>query len=696
LKNPLKNTDSSRSEIVSALKSQWQNDLNLIKTNIGIAFQSPEKADSKIAEYFKSQIDSPRRWAYAFARAFESLKLKKNPEESWINAWKAVAESGQPTWLQPGSKQKLLADFTQSGSFPAEWSKRWFFTPEFSHAGSIRLSGKPDPAIDAIRPSGFYSDSISEKLSATLRSPEIKLSSGAYSVMASGTAGARLRLVVDNFQGVDILFGGVTPVLNSPRPKWYKLPVRDIWRNQQAYIELATREELPFAGVIRDLNQIPRDGRSSAGIRYVIFHENPADVVAEQSPALEFMKSLNDIDTFKPEPQKLAERLINEIQLAIENFKSEKLTNHHAALLQDLLDAKILNNNFNPGSQLDLAVKKFSSSEEKIDISARSVGVAETTPARDDQTVFIRGDHRKLGNRLTLGDLKLNQLWKIPEDKRLQPRLELAERWADENQPLVWRVITNRIWGWYFGRGLFATSDNLGRLGEQPSHPQLLDWLAMEFQRRGGSIKNISRLIVTSRAYRQGSQSTARANEIDPDNLLISHASIRRIDAESLRDAILTASGRLDRSLYGQPIPTPQPPGLTDDKKPISGPVDGNGRRTIYLNVRKNFPIEFLEIFDRPRPTLTVGRRNISNQPSQALALLNDPFVRGEADRLGKAFQNETSVATKNRIETLYIRLFGRYPSQNEMTQAENYIKENSWAELVSTLFCTKEFIFVR
>lgn len=187
-----------------------------------------------------------------------------------------------------------------------------------------------------------------------------------------------------------------------------------------------------------------------------------------------------------------------------------------------------------------------------------------------------------------------------------------------------------------------------------------------------------------------------RATAIDPANRLLSHASLRRLDAESLRDAILAASGRLERTMFGLPVATPQPPGLTDDKKPVSGPVDGAGRRSVYLNVRKNFPVEFLEVFDRPRPTLPVGRRNVSNQPAQALALFNDPFVRGEAERLGAALKNMAATDDPGRVRALYRRTLGREPAQAEIERAMAFLNKGAgWPELAHAVFCMKEFLYV-
>ena len=695
----VRDTAALKQKVADLALSQWRNDFGPLKSRIEMAFQSPEKADAALAGWLKTQGENPRRTGHAFARALEALKLNQDVASTWKTAWKQVAEQGQATWARPGSRQKIVADFTQAGQFPAGWRARAFFTPNFTGAGSFRLGSKPEIAFDAIRPSGFYSDAISEKLGATLRSPEMKLSGGTYSVMASGSAGARLRLVVDNFQGVDILFGGVTPVLNQPRPTWFKLGVREIWKGQEGYIELATRDDIASAGVVRDLNQFPRDGRSSAGIRYVVFHENAAEAVAEASPAFGLMQRMGELTSANPAPAQIAQWLTDEIQSTLVNYERNSLMDYQAALLQDLLEAKLLNNNLTPDSDLGRTVAELKSVEEKIDFSARSIGVAESAPSSLKQAVFLRGDHKKPGPEALPGDLKLNNGWKKPVPATdIAPRLALAESWASGSNPLVQRVMANRIWGWYFGRGIFSTVDNLGHMGEPPTHPELLEWLAGEFLRKGGSIRIFSRMIVTSRAYRQSSLTTEMANEIDPGNLLLSHASVRRLDAESLRDAMLTASGRLDRSLYGLPLPTPQPPGLTDDKKPVSGPVDGFGRRSIYLNVRKNFPIEFMEIFDRPRPTLTMGRRNVSNQPSQALAMLNDPLVRSESQRLGQLMQNEMQSTLESKITSVYFRLFGRLPMADEINHATAFINANQgkWSELVAALMGTREFLFIR
>lgn len=684
-------------ETRNRLQSQWMSDLanlNQVMTN---AFQPGKPLNPALATFFDMAVKSPRKWGHAFAMAQKAVAEKRDLNQAWNDARKVVGENHPASWNKKGAKQKLLADFSSPTDFPSGWTLRTPMNPTHSRAGTFHLGYKPDQLVDAIRPSGFFSDAVTEKMGATLRSPEFTLKGGAYHVLVSGTANARLRLVVDNFQGVDILFAGVTPALNNPRLAWVKLPVRDIWKGRQAYIELVTRDEMPSTGVIRDLNLLPRDGRSSIGIKYVV-HADQAEAVAEESPAFADSPGNNNSGDHQNavSPESLAYLLSKNIAEAVIAFGYDQLTDAQTALLQDLIDSRVLSNSTTAGSQLSQAINAYRAAEEKIDFSAKSVGVSEQPGANIQQHLFVRGDHKRNGKATPPGQIQLLRQGNETFTDGQPQRLQLAESLADPKNPLVSRVMVNRVWAWCFGAGLFPTLDNVGHLGEPPSHPELLDWLATQFTGDGWSVKKLTRLLVTSQAYRQSSKPLHEAFQLDPANRLLSHASLKRLDAESLRDAVLTSSGRLDRTLYGLPLPTPQPPGLTDDKKPVSGPIDGAGRRSLYLNVRKNFPVEFLEVFDRPRPTLTVGKRNTSNQPAQALAMMNDPFVRGEAERLGRLMEADKTRDNTAKMKSLYRRTLGRSPRENEIERGLAFIRTGGgWAELAQALFETKEFLYL-
>ncbi|MBI1323077.1 DUF1553 domain-containing protein [bacterium] len=687
---PLRN---QRERLRAEIAKTWSEDSKQLKEKLIGEFQASGAVDPQRDAFWK-RADDPRFWANPWARARAAIRSGTDAKSAWEQAWKAAEGQGAASWELPGSKQKLIADFTQPDKIPP-WSISAMFTPRYSEAGTFRVGPKPESIVEAIRPSGFWSDTISEKLGVTLRSPEFELTDGTYSALVSGTSGARLRLVIENFQGVDILFAGVAPVLNEARPTWVRLPVREIWKGRRAYLELVTRDEMPSTGVIRDLNQLPRDGRSSVGIRYVVHHAN-GEAAFEPSAAAKLSEKQSAFALQDDVAKALAASMAGVITEAVEAFRASKLNDTQATLLTSLLDTGLLRNSAAAVPELAKSVANFRQAEEAIDLSARTVGVAEDASSDLVQNVFLRGDYRRQGARTPAGDLAVLVGSSGVFAATKSPRESFADSITRPDHPLMARVMVNRLWSWCFGKGLFTTEDNVGRLGEPPSHPELLDYLATEFVREGYSMKRTLRAMVLSRAYRQSSVANEKAATVDPTNRLLSHAPVRRLDAESLRDAILTASGRLDRTLYGLPVPTPQPPGLTDDKKPVSGPVDGAGRRSVYLNVRKNFPVEFLEVFDRPRPTLPVGRRNVSNQPSQALALMNDPFVLGESERLGKYLQNLSDTDDSGRVRELYRRALARDPRPAEVDRTLDFMRRGaSWAELAHALFGMKEFLFV-
>jgi hypothetical protein len=170
-------------------------------------------------------------------------------------------------------------------------------------------------------------------------------------------------------------------------------------------------------------------------------------------------------------------------------------------------------------------------------------------------------------------------------------------------------VIVNRLWHHLYGRGIVATPDNLGKLGSLPTHPELLDWLADRFVEDGWSLKKMIRLIVTSNTWQQSSQPSEKSRQIDPDNLLLSHANVRRLEAEAIRDSMLVAAGNIELDVQGVP-------------------VDGNSnRRSIFIRVHRNALNPMLRVFDFPEPHSAVGSRDVTNVPGQSLLMMNSPQV---------------------------------------------------------------------
>ena len=277
-------------------------------------------------------------------------------------------------------------------------------------------------------------------------------------------------------------------------------------------------------------------------------------------------------------------------------------------------------------------------------------------------------------------------------------RRELADAIASADNPLTARVVVNRVWHHVFGRGLVPTVDNFGLLGETPSHPELLDYLAYRFvHHHRWRVNGLIRELVLSRAFRTAS---GPAPTDDAENALLSRYPLRRLEAEAVRDAILAVSGVLDRTLGGEPIPVPHSLSGTGSDSgnnyPPSGPIDGDRRRSLYLASRRNFPCTFLDVFDKPSALNTFGRRDVSNVPTQALTLLNDPFVIQQAGYWAERIRH-TDGSNPQRIEQMFLEAFARTPSPAELERALSLVGSDDagWDDLALTLFNLKEFIYV-
>jgi hypothetical protein len=356
--------------------------------------------------------------------------------------------------------------------------------------------------------------------------------------------------------------------------------------------------------------------------------------------------------------------------------------------------------------------------------SPRVVALADGSGENDH--VLIRGNPKKPGDEIGRRFLEVFHGAPIPAAELGSGRLELAHSLTGSGAALVARVIVNRLWHHHFGRGLVRSTDDFGKMGEPPSHPELLDYLAGELIRSGWSIKHMQRLLVTSAAYRMSStEADAQSRTRDPENRLLHRATVTRLEAEAIRDSILAVSGRLDERLEGPSVRVHLDDFMTGrGRPPVSGPLDGNGRRSIYLEVRRNFLTPLFLAFDFPIPATTAGRRAQSNVPAQALSLLNDPFVARQAHAWAKrilgecsqlrAVQGDSAAEGSMRqsepevdvlLNRLYETAFARLPTTEEHKLAKEFLQhsspngqpanEQAWAELCQVLLNVKEFLYV-
>ncbi len=268
-------------------------------------------------------------------------------------------------------------------------------------------------------------------------------------------------------------------------------------------------------------------------------------------------------------------------------------------------------------------------------------------------------------------------------------RLELAE--AIVNHPLAARVIVNRIWMHHFGRGIVSTPSNFGRLGERPSHPELLEYLAGRLRENGWSLKALHREIMLSATYQLSSDASEAAMAVDPDNILHWRMNWRRLDAELIRDSLLHVSGSLNGALGG----------------PASEMSAENDRRAVYGRVSRSRPNELLTLFDFPDPRLTSEQRVVTNVPLQGLFFLNSELVRSQAEKFAKRLQNEAGGEDAPKIVRAYRLLYGREPLEFEIQAGLKFLQEarsesdsatapdESWASYTQVLLGSNEFLYV-
>jgi Protein of unknown function (DUF1549)/Protein of unknown function (DUF1553)/Planctomycete cytochrome C len=312
--------------------------------------------------------------------------------------------------------------------------------------------------------------------------------------------------------------------------------------------------------------------------------------------------------------------------------------------------------------------------------------------------VLKRGEVESPGALVTPGGLScVGVAFAEAQGAEGRRRLALADWIASADNVLTWRSIANRLWHYHFGRGIVDTPNDLGKMGGLPSHPELLDWLAVEL-RDGASIKQIHRRIVRSATYRQACREDAAHSRLDADNRLLWRANRQRIDAESLRDAVLAVSGRLDRRMGG--------PGFElfrykDDHSPIYDHSDlekihdpATYRRTVYRFIVRSVPNPFLDCLDCADPNLATPVRNTTLTALQALALRNNPFMVRQAKHLAERLDAEAPDLPA-RVDRLFLVLFGRRPHTEEHAAVLAHARKHGLAAACRVLFNANEFVFV-
>ncbi|HEY3900326.1 MAG TPA: PSD1 and planctomycete cytochrome C domain-containing protein [Chthoniobacter sp.] len=344
---------------------------------------------------------------------------------------------------------------------------------------------------------------------------------------------------------------------------------------------------------------------------------------------------------------------------------------------------------------------------------ARVMGVQDGRPV--DCRLLVRGEVAQPGDEVPRGMLTVMTNGAGPTiTAGHSGRLELAQWLTASTNPLTARVAVNRIWAHLFGQGLVRTADNFGATGEKPSNPELLDTLAVQFMHDGWSVKKLVRSLVLSHTYQLSSAPDSQANEVDPDNRLLWRMSPRRLDAEAIRDALLTASGQLQlRPPQGSAVAAAGDGYVGKNLQPERFSQITANYRSVYLPVVRDFVPEVLEIFDFAEPSLVVATRDVTNVPSQALYLLNNDFVRDQATAMARRVLAQP-LTHPQRIALAYEYALGRPPTDAELARAEQYLLSEgrgllpveagrvqdaallSWSTFCQALFACAEFRYLK
>jgi hypothetical protein len=607
--------------------------------------------------------------------------LRDKAGSNFISGWKSFAQEHAD---EMAARRRFNREsFTPAWDFRGDDVKQWFRhgvnPPEArERPGEFSIEPDGDRIFKGLLPAGVFSHRLSQKHNGVFASPRFKITNDNISVRVVGGKGAGVRLILDNYP---LGQGNIYPAadFNSDAPTWVRLDVA-YRKGSMAYLEFATRDELTS----RNRAAAGPGGRSFFAVERVVFHDGKA-------PPKEEMTSHTLL--LRGDPPSSAEELANRIggQLleSIAAWRGGLMSEEQRTFLDAMIRAEFLPDSIDEMSGVAALVAEYRRLEAGIPAPRRAPGVLETVA--HNAPLLARGDHLRPLDSVPRGYLQL--VSGRPYETKQSGRLQLARDMTGAANPLTARVMVNRIWHHLFGRGLVATVDNFGRLGEKPTHPQLLDFLASRFVGEGWSVKDLIRYLATTHAYQMSSETSARAREMDPDNQFHSHARTRRLGAESIRDSLLAISGRLDTAMFG--------PGVNA----LASPAEQR-RRSVYLMVRRNFPSPFLETFDAPKPFSTLGRRETTNVPAQSLALLNDPFVIEQATHWARKIMREHETESA-RIRAMFETAFARPPDSAELSASHAFLADLAreheaageqlvWRDFAQSLFNLKEFIYVR
>ncbi|HVU89510.1 MAG TPA: PSD1 and planctomycete cytochrome C domain-containing protein [Pirellulales bacterium] len=585
-----------------------------------------------------------------------------------------------------------------------------------SKSGDFAVATEGDAIVRAVLPAGLFTHALSDKLNGTLRSPVLTGQRKNLSFQVAGQRSSALRLVSNNCQ----LNYKNYKALTSPDLAWITFSPPENCDQLRTYAELMTMfdnpkfpDQLSALGGDKENYKLPwekaaENPRSYFGITRVVMH----DGAEPPKPELSHMRALfahadgKDADVTVDE---VPARYAAVINAAIADWAEGRATDDDARWLDALVRAGLLTNSVAGNELLAALVANYRRVEASLTLPRIVPGVADCGPGFL-QPVLIRGDCTRPGEPVARRYLEVLSPTTETFAASGSGRLELAERIASPTNPLTARVLVNRLWHHLFGAGIVRTVDDFGHVGELPSHPELLDYLAATFVEEGWSMKRLVREIVLSRTFGAVDLPPQAAAELDPQNRLLAHYPARRMQAEAIRDCILATSGRLDRALFGMSI-QPYREKENADRRLFPGPLDGHGRRSVYIKNNLMEAPKFLSAFDFPGGKVALGRRDVTNVPAQALALLNDPFVLAQANewagrliarqdssvaaRIDAAFETALGRLAREDERQRFVALVAQLAVLHQVSDSDVLHSQPLWRDVAHTIFNLQEFVYI-
>ena len=627
-------------------------------------------------------------------------------------------EKSAASWLDEQRRESAARGARNQGKFTTtadfrESDAGWFLSgvqPDTIWSGGSDFTLLPEgkELVDRLVSPGLHSDRLTRKHGAIARSADFSLGTKFISLRVAGGSAAHVRLIQNNFQQMEnVAQLNKVAHFDSRFPTWITLPVghQASWQGRRSYLEILSKDEVahfrrsetgnkPFQEIVMK----DTTGRSWFGVEQIVEHQTPGVPENDLRLSLRLAPSSGEWSA-----ETLAAQWRQECLAALDRWGRDEANAEDVELLNWLLEHGALRNQL-PQLPDDLSklAEHYRAHESAVPRFQRASAIVAEGPGFDSP-VHRRGSPDSPGEKAPRRFLEvIHGAGSYPTGS--QARLELAHDLTSPQNPLTARVMANRVWRWVFGQGLVATVDNFGEMGEGPSHPELLDYLANYLVEHDWSVKALIRHLVTSRTFQSQSIASAKARQVDPANRLLSHMPVQRLRAEAVRDAILAVSGTLDQTMYG----------YTGPANPSESAVAANPRlrRGVYQYIRREALDHMMIMFDAPEPSRTLGDRETSSVPGQSLLMLNNALVHEQVSAwAAKDLKIRSGYSTEQRIEHLFASALGRQPSAQEVQSLVEFIDDQAeayalppaargsdqrlWTDLCHVLINAKEFLYI-